>query len=179
MDPLDQDLNGRPVQETALILDKIPFGIGEWLGAKIQGIYFGNLKKYGIEKSEMRPAVQLNTTGKTPVIDIGTVKAIKSGKVKVVGEISKFNITGVTLKDGNKLDVDHIIFATGYHSCLDDLVENMADFTDQLGYPKAAVGTGYHDGVFFVGFNNYELGGILGTIYSDSETVARALAQEG
>lgn len=168
-----RDLNGNPVQETALILDKFPFGFGEWLGAKIQGIYFGDLKRYGIEKSKIRPAVQLNTTGKTPVIDIGTVKAIKQGKIKVVGEVNKFNNTGVTLKDGSMLDVDHIIFATGYHSCLDELIENMADFKDPLGYPKGAVGTGYHEGLFFVGFNNYELGGILGTIFSDSETVAK------
>ena len=168
-----RDLNGNPVQETALILDKFPFGFGEWLGAKIQGIYFGDLKRYGIEKSKIRPAVQLNTTGKTPVIDIGTVKAIKQGKIKVVGEVNKFNNTGVTLKDGTMLDVDHIIFATGYHSCLDELIENMADFKDPLGYPKGAVGTGYHEGLFFVGFNNYELGGILGTIFSDSETVAK------
>jgi len=170
-----RDLNGQPVQEAALVLDKIPFGVGQWLGAKIQGIYFGDLKKYGIDKSKIRPAVQLNTTGKTPVIDIGTVKAIKKGKIKVVGEVSKFNNTGVTLKNSDKLDVDHVIFATGYHSCLDDLIENMADFKDPLGYPKGAVGTGYHKGLYFVGFNNYELGGILGTIYTDSETVAKHL----
>lgn len=170
-----RDLNGNPVQETALILDKFPFGIGEWLGSKIQGLYFGNLRKYGIEKSKMRPAVQLNTTGKTPVIDIGTVKAIKQGKIKVIGEVDKFNNNGVALRNGDSLDVDHIIFATGYDSCLDDFIENMSEFKDRLGYPKGAVGTGFHQGLYFVGFSNYELGGILGTIYTDSEIVAKSL----
>ncbi|RLD20201.1 MAG: NAD(P)/FAD-dependent oxidoreductase [Bacteroidetes bacterium] len=173
-----RDLNGKPVQETALILDKFPLGFGEWLGAKIQGIYFGNLKKYGIEKSKMRPAVQLKTTGKTPVIDIGTVRAIKEGKIKIVGEVDKFDNLGVVIKGGENLDVDHIIFATGYDSCLDDLIENMSEFKDDLGYPKGAVGTEFHKGLYFVGFNNYELGGILGTIYSDSETVMNALTSE-
>jgi cation diffusion facilitator CzcD-associated flavoprotein CzcO len=172
-----RDLNGKPVQETALILDKFPFGFGEWLGAKIQGLYFGNLQKYGIEKSKIRPAVQLNTTGKTPVIDIGTVKAIKQGKIKVVGEVAKFKSTGVSFKNDEPLDIDNVIFATGYHSCIDDLIENMNEFKDPLGYPKGAVATGYHKGLYFIGFNNYELGGILGTIYSDSETVLNALIQ--
>jgi indole-3-pyruvate monooxygenase len=172
-----RDLNGKPVQETALILDKIPFGIGDWLGAKVQGLYFGNLKKHGIEKSKMRPAVQLSTTGKTPVIDIGTVKAIKQGKIKVVGEVRKFNNCGVTLMSGDDCEVDHIICATGYRSCLEDLIENMSDFTDLLGYPKGPIGTEYHEGIYFVGFNNYELGGILGTIYSDSEIVAQKICE--
>ena len=51
----------------------------------------------------------------------------------------------------------------------------MAEWLDDLGYPKGAVGQGYHDGLYFVGFNNYELGGILGTIFKDSEEVCRAL----
>jgi len=164
-----RDLNGRSVQETALILDKFPFGIGEWLGAKITGIYFGNLSKYGIEKSKVRPVVQLNTTGKTPVIDIGTVKAIKQGRIKVVSEANRFTAKGVMLDNGEELEVDHIIFATGYHSCLDGLIENMVEFKDRLGYPKGAIGSGFHEGLYFVGFNNYKLGGILGTIFSDSE----------
>ncbi len=172
-----RDLNGRPVQETALILDKIPFGLGEWLGAKIQGIYFGDLSKYGLEKSTVRPAVQLMETGKTPVIDIGTVSAIKRGDITVVGDVQKFIEDGVVLSDGTELQVDQVVLATGYRSSVSSLVERMAEWLDDLGYPKGAVGQGYHDGIYFVGFNNYELGGILVTIFKDSEEVCTALQQ--
>ncbi len=172
-----RDLNGRPVQETALILDKIPFGLGEWLGAKIQGIYFGDLSKYGLEKSTVRPAVQLMETGKTPVIDIGTVSAIKRGDITVVGDVQKFIEDGVVLSDGTELQVDQVVLATGYRSSVSSLVERMAEWLDDLGYPKGPVGQGYHDGIYFVGFNNYELGGILGTIFKDSEEVCTALQE--
>ena len=169
-------MNGRPVQETALILDKIPFGLGEWLGARIQNVYFGNLKKYGLEKSKVKPAIQLMETGKTPVIDIGTVAAIKAGKISVVPDVQSFDKNSVTLASGSKLDVDHVILATGYKSTLDLLIDNMHEWLDPLGYPKGAVGQGYHTGLYFVGFNNYELGGILGTIYKDSDEVVKSLA---
>ena len=171
-----RDLNGRPVQETAKILDKIPFGVGEWIGAKVQGFYFGDLTRYGLKKPEMRPAVQLRTTGKTPVIDIGTIKAIKAGKIKVVGEAVGVSADGINLADGSSLSVDNIILATGYEMGLKPMISGISDFLDPLGYPAGPVGEGAVEGLFFVGFNNYELGGILGTIYKDSEVVAEAIA---
>ncbi|MDX1406607.1 MAG: hypothetical protein R3330_00695, partial [Saprospiraceae bacterium] len=71
----------------------------------------------------------------------------------------------------------------GYRSCLEDLIPEMATFLDPMGYPLGPVGTGYHQGLYFVGFDNYKLGGILGTIYHDSLTVVteiqRALADQG
>ena len=44
-----RDLNGRPVQETAKTLDKIPFGLGDWVGSQIRKIYFGNFIEIWIE----------------------------------------------------------------------------------------------------------------------------------
>jgi hypothetical protein len=38
--------------------------------------------------------------------------------------------------------------------------------------------SGEHEGLYFVGFDNYKLGGILGTIFTDSETVAQAIREK-
>ena len=173
-----RDLNGRPVQETGKILAKFPWGLGDWIGARVQSIYFGDLTRYGLQRSKLPPAVQLRDTGKSPVIDIGTIKAIKKGKIKVVGEVRALHPTGVTLMDDSTLEIDHIITATGYHSCLDQLIERFADMQDRHGYPNGSIGTGYHTGLYFVGFDNYKIGGILGTIYKDSQTVVEHLLNE-
>ena len=54
-----RDLNGRPVQETAKTLEKLPFGLGDWLGSKIRRIYYGDLTKYGLKTSKISPALLL------------------------------------------------------------------------------------------------------------------------
>ena len=170
-----RDLNGRPVQTTSKMLAKLPFGIGEWIGAKVRNIYFGDLSKYGLHQAEVYPVVQLRNTGKTPVIDIGTVKAIKEGKIKVIDEITELSQNNVITQSGEQLEVDHIIYASGYRSKVDQLVPSGEDFMDAFGHPSKPIGEDFHDGLYFIGFNNYELGGILGTIVEESRLIAQHL----
>lgn len=59
-----RDINGRPTQLTAKVLEKLPLGIGEWVGNLIRKIVVGDLKKYGIEEPKLPPAKQLKETGK-------------------------------------------------------------------------------------------------------------------
>ncbi|MEL6720384.1 MAG: NAD(P)/FAD-dependent oxidoreductase [Bacteroidota bacterium] len=170
-----RDVNGRPVQLTAKKLAKIPFGIGDWLGTQIRRLVIGDLSKYGLPMSKVHPAQQLRETGKTPVIDLGTVAYIKKEKIKIIPDISQFYETGVITKDGNKHDFDAVILATGYRAKVDDFIENTEGLLDRFNVPKKPVMDGAHEGLYFVGFDNYKLGGILGTIYNDSETVAESI----
>lgn len=172
-----RDLNGRPVQVTAKQLAKLPFGFGDWLGTQIRKIYFGNIRKYGLEPSTMAPAVQLRETGKTPVVDIGTIKAIKEGKIKVVKGIDSFSENGVQTEDGQSLEIDSVILATGYRAKVEDFIERGTELLDKFGCPKGPIANGYHEGLFFVGFDNYKLGGIIGTITTDSATVVRRIRE--
>lgn len=171
-----RDLNGRPVQVTAKQLAKLPFGFGDWLGTQIRKIYFGNIRKYGLEPAKMPPAVQLRETGKTPVVDIGTVKAIKEGKITVVNGIQHFTENGVQFENDQFVELDSVILATGYKAKLEEFLERADEITDKLGCPKP-IGKGHHEGLFFVGFDNYKLGGIIGTINTDSATVVRRIRE--
>ena len=166
-----RDVNGRPVQLTARTLAKIPFGIGDWLGTQIRKIIIGDLSKYGVPLSTQHPVVQLRETGKTPVIDLGTVEHIKKGKIKIVGKIDRFFEKGIVFESGDEIEFDAIILATGYRAKVEDFLENGKEFLDKYEVPKQPIGEGKFKGLYFVGFDNYKLGGILGTIYTDSETV--------
>jgi len=42
-----RDINGRPVQLTAKKLEKLPFGLGRWIGKKVRQIVIGDLSEYG------------------------------------------------------------------------------------------------------------------------------------
>jgi cation diffusion facilitator CzcD-associated flavoprotein CzcO len=163
---------GKPTQLTAKKLEKIPFGLGDWLGTRIRRIAMGNLKKYGLKTAKMSPAKQLRETGRTPVIDLGTIDQIKAGKIKVLPDIDHFNIDGLLLfKNDEQHHFDAIILATGYRAQIEDFLEDTEGLLDDFHVPKSPVGSGRHRGLYFVGFDNYKLGGILGTIYTDSELI--------
>ncbi len=166
-----RDINGRPTQLTARILAKLPFGLGDWLGTAIRKIVIGDLQKYGLESSAVPPAVQLRETGKTPVIDLGTVALIKKRKIKVIGAIQSFYDDGVVLTNGTRMPFDEVVLATGYTPDIEQFFEDPEDLLDQHGAPKAPIGIGRFKGLYFIGFDNYKLGGILGTIFKDSEKV--------
>lgn len=168
-----RDVNGRPVQLTARTLAKIPFGIGDWLGTQIRKVVIGDLTKYGVPMSKQHPVVQLRETGKTPVIDLGTVNQIKKGNIKIVGKIDRFFEKGIVFENGEKKEFDSVILATGYRAKVEDFLENGKEFLDKYEIPKQPIGDGKFEGLYFVGFDNYKLGGILGTIYNDSELVVK------
>ena len=171
-----RDINGRSVQMTAKTLDKIPLGLGNWLGTQIRKHVIGDLSKYGIPMSKMHPAVQLKETGKTPVIDLGTVEYIKAGKIKILPDITHFSEEGISFVNGEEHNFDSVILATGYRAQLGDFIEGIDGFLDTYEVPNQPVGEGKFKGLYFVGFDNYKLGGILGTIYNDSATVTQDIS---
>ena len=173
-----RDILGRPTQLSARMLDKLPFGIGKMLGSLSAKLAIGDLTPYGLTRSQMHPIDQLKTLGKTPVIDLGTVAQIKKGNIQVVGDLRAFNNHGVVTEDGRELAVEAVILATGYKAGLSSFIDNTDDLLDDHGLPKSWKGEGAYTGLYFVGFDNYKLGGILGTIYSDSEKIVRDIVKE-
>ena len=163
-----RDINGQPVQLTAKKLAKIPFGIGDWLGTVIRKVIIGDVAKYGLRITKMHPTVQLRQTGKTPVIDIGTIKAIKEEKIKVHPGLQSFEGSKVNFVDGTSESFDSIILATGYKANIQDFLNEMSGLLDKNGLPTEKIGIGKRKGLYFLGFDNYKLGGILGTIQDDS-----------
>ncbi|MEL6987178.1 MAG: NAD(P)/FAD-dependent oxidoreductase [Bacteroidota bacterium] len=172
-----RDLNGRPTQLTAKKLEKLPFKLGDWLGIQIRKFYYGDLSKYGLETSKLSPVEQLKKTGKTPVIDLGTIEKIKEGKIKVIGDVKSFHEDGVQLINGSKEAFGGIILATGYRAKLEEFIPGIQSFLDQYGVPKGPIGKGDFTNMYFVGFDNYKLGGLLGTIHTDSETVVEEISR--
>ena len=170
---IPRDINGRPTQLTAKMLEKFPFGIGEWLGNVVRKVVVGNLSKYGIREPKLAPAKQIKLTGKTPVLDIGTLRHIKSGKIKILPDVDHFDSEGVVTKDGKVYQFDSVLLATGYRAGIEQFLVNTKNLFDDYGVPKNPVGEGDYDGLYFVGFDNYKLGGILGTIRTDSELIVK------
>jgi putative flavoprotein involved in K+ transport len=116
------------------------------------------------------------STGTTPILDVGIVAAIKSGRVEVVAAVERFDGDDVLLADGSRIQPDAVIAATGFRAGLDRLVEGL-DVLGPRGLPKSTDGEPVLPGLWFVGFVP-TLGGQLREGSNAARKVADALAAE-
>lgn len=79
-------------------------------------LILGNIEKYGIKRPCLGPLQLKNSEGKTPVLDIGTLSKIRSGDIRIVPGIKRFLGDGAELVNGQVLQIDSVILATGYSS---------------------------------------------------------------
>jgi hypothetical protein len=170
-----RDLFGRPIQKTAKILDKLPFDLGAHIGNIVRKLYFGNLAKYNIPIHTEPPIKMLRETGKTPTIDLGTVARIKDGSIHVHADVSHFDKTSVYYTNGDSSVIDAVILATGYLTHLETLIEDSKNCIDQKGEPIKKCNPGNQQGLYFIGFDNYKTGGILGTLRDDSAEITKSI----
>ncbi|KAK6914203.1 Flavin monooxygenase-like [Dillenia turbinata] len=123
-------------------------------------LVLGNIAKYGLRRPSKGPIQLKNTEGKTPVLDIGALKKIRSGEIKVVPGIKRFLHNRVELVNGDVLDIDSVILATGYCSNVPSwLKEN--EFFSTNGFPKTPFPNGWKGkaGLYAVGFTRRGLSG--------------------
>ena len=65
------------------LLKFIPCDLVDSTVVMLSKFLHGNLAKYGLERPDKGPFLLKNMTGQSPVIDVGTLKMIKSGKIQV------------------------------------------------------------------------------------------------
>ncbi|CAH8368087.1 unnamed protein product [Eruca vesicaria subsp. sativa] len=135
-----------------------------WLADKtlllLARIVLGNTDKYGLKRPKIGPLELKSLEGKTPVLDIGALPKIRSGKIKIVPGIIKFGRGKVELVDGRVLEIDSVILATGYRSNVPSWLKDNDFFSDD-GIPKNPFPNGWKGeaGLYAVGFTRKGLFG--------------------
>jgi len=62
--------------------------------------------------------------------------------------------------------------ATGYKPRIEEFIDQGEDILDAYGCPTPPIGLDFHQHLYFLGFDNYKLGGILGIIMEESKLIA-------
>lgn len=166
---VSRDLFGKPTQHTALQLQKLPDWLSDLIANTVQKLTIGDLTKYGLAPREMAPSAQLRELGKTPIIDLGTVKLIKQGHVKIHPKVQNFTSTGVVFESGEEKYFDAIVLAVGYKSKVEEFLEDTQSVFNHLGEPKS-YRIPEHKGLYFNGFDAYT-GGLLYAINLNSKFI--------
>ncbi|XP_044472493.1 indole-3-pyruvate monooxygenase YUCCA2-like isoform X2 [Mangifera indica] len=132
----------------------------------------GDTARIGINRPKLGPLELKNLSGKTPVLDVGTIGKIKSGDIKVISqEIKRLTKDSVEFVDGKEEKFDAIILATGFKSNVVSWLK--ADmFSQKKGMPRKPFPNGWkgQNGLYAVGFT-YR--GLLGASFT-----ARKIAED-
>jgi hypothetical protein len=172
-----RDVLGRPTQVTSMMLARLPTRIGDAVARVLRDLTVGDLGRYGLRTSTMSPLRQLREEGRTPVIDVGTLGMIKRGKIAVRPGIERFTPDGVQFADGRSETYGTVILATGYRPALGELFPGVRLEVDANGMPAQPAGAGELAGVYFVGFDVRQPGGLLRTIGQQAMQVADRIAK--
>ncbi|CAK8564800.1 unnamed protein product [Lathyrus sativus] len=98
---------------------------------------YGDLSKYGIYRPKDGPLYIKNVTGKSAVIDVGTIEKIKEGSIKVLPSgIKKIEMKNVIFENNVEKEFDAIVFATGYKSVANGWLKDYQYGLNEKGFPK-------------------------------------------
>ncbi|KAL0351562.1 UNVERIFIED_CONTAM: putative indole-3-pyruvate monooxygenase YUCCA10 [Sesamum calycinum] len=99
------------------LLKYLPLDLVDNIVLTLSKIKYGNnLSDYGIQRPGKGPFFLKRATGRSPVIDVGTVSKIRAGEIEVFPSIKKVNGDHVQFAEGATKSYDAVVFATGYKS---------------------------------------------------------------
>ncbi|KAF6149750.1 hypothetical protein GIB67_017483 [Kingdonia uniflora] len=151
------------------LLNWFPRNLVDWLLVLYSRFIFGDIRRFGIERPDVGPLELKSASGKTPVLDFGTVAKIKGGLIKVVPGIRKFTTNGSTFVDGSARDFDSIILATGYTHNVPSWLKEEEFFSNKEGDSWKR-----NNRLYTVGFTKK---GLLG-VSMDARKVAEDIARQ-
>ncbi|CAD6237689.1 unnamed protein product [Miscanthus lutarioriparius] len=153
------------------LLKLLPVQVVDWILLAAARLALGDTGKLGLRRPKTGPIELKNLTGRTPVLDVGTLGHIKTGKIKVVGAVKEVTQSGVRFADGKEEQFDAIIQATGYRSNVPSWLKDGDDVFTIEGMPRIPFPNGWKgkNGLYTVGFSQR---GLLGAS-ADALNIAR------
>src|SRR3954467_3482101 len=171
-----RDVLGRPSQQTSVLLSRLPAGLRDALVSPVLRLAVGDLSRWGIVRPTLGPHRLIESTGRIPMLDIGTIAHVKAGRIQVVPGVQEVQPDRVCFVDGRTLAFDAIILATGYRPALERLIDGFASISDERGRPHRFGAETAIPGLFFVGFRNPATGA-LREITREAPRVAAAIQE--
>ncbi|KAL5783245.1 hypothetical protein ACOSP7_008274 [Xanthoceras sorbifolium] len=155
------------------MLGKSTFGLSMWLLKWlpmqlvdrflliVSWLMLGDTARFGLDRPHLGPLQLKNLSGKTPVLDVGTLAKIKSGDIKVCAGIKRLKRHAVEFVNGKTENFDAIILATGYKSNVPSWLQESEMFSEKDGLPRRPFPNGWkgESGLYAVGFTKR---GLLG-----------------
>jgi len=171
-----REVLGIPNVAISIAQNKLPPRVADTLNAPILRLRFGDLTPYGLRRPPRGPLAQIESARRIPLIDVGTIKLIKSGQIQVYPGIERFTPEGVIFTDGRQQAFDAVVLATGYRPRVNTFLEGAASAYDEQGTPLCSGRETPIAGLYFCGFYVSPTG-MLREIGLEARRIATAIAK--
>jgi indole-3-pyruvate monooxygenase len=172
-----RDVLGIPVLELSIFLSRLSPSMADTISAPLMKVLVGDIQKLGLKKMPYGPLEQIRRDGTIPVLDIGTLRLIREGHIKIYGDIDCLDGERVYFKDGRSGNFDAVVAAIGYE-------ENLSEFLTvdkmRLEDLKQPVGKQRYfglDGLYFCGYYISPTGQFR-EIGSDAQKIAADISKK-
>jgi len=170
-----RDFLGMPTQLTSIRMRWAPLPLADAIGRLVSRLAFGDLTRHGFARPDVGPLSAIKRRGRIPLIDVGTIAAIKRGEIAVKPAVERFTEAGAAFADGTGEEFDAAVLATGYRPALADFVA-VPGVLDDAGVPRVWRGGGACPNLYFVGYRQPATG-LLREIAIEAEAVAAQIAR--
>lgn len=173
---LPKDIFGFPVLEIGKLTSVLPARIADKITAPVIKMLVGDITKLGLKKSSYGPREQIEKQKRIPLLDIGTIKLIREGHIKVYGDIVRIEAHTIYFVDNRHADFDAIILATGFRNNLQHILNLSKDRLNDLANSTSKQSFFGKDGLYLCGFYLSPMG-MLREIGIEAKKIAKDIAK--
>jgi indole-3-pyruvate monooxygenase len=170
-----RDFLGLPIQTATLRLARLPLPLADRIGRAVSRLAFGDVARLGFGRPALGPLSAIKLRRRIPLIDVGTIAAVKRGDVAVKPGVERLTEAGAVFADGSEAAFDAVVLATGFRPALEEIVD-VPGALDDDGHPRDWRGGGARANLFFVGYEIVPTGH-LREIALRAEAVAAEIAR--
>lgn len=149
---IPRDVLGIPVLALSLLLNRLKPHTADLVSAPLINWLIGDLTQLGLKKMPYGPLEEIRRDGNTPVLDIGTLRHIRKGHIKIYDDIDYIKGKDIHFTDGKREAFDAIVAGIGYDRDYAEIVAvDRCRFDDlQLSVDKQKYFGS--DGLYFCGY---------------------------
>ncbi len=93
---IPRDVFGIPVLQLSLFMNHLPPKVADAINAPLVRLLIGDITRLGLKKLPYGPLEQIQRDGRIPLLDIGTIRHIREGHIKICYNVDF--ITGKTIQ---------------------------------------------------------------------------------
>lgn len=172
---IPREILGIPILEISQLMSQLPPRVADMINAPLIRVLYGDISRLGLKKMPYGPFEEIQRDRNIPVIDIGVIKHIRKGHIKVFGGIDRVEGNTIYFTDGCQKNFDVIIAAIGYYTDCAEFIE-----LDKIRLEDLQACTNKQkffgkDGLYFCGFSISPTGHIR-EIAKDAQKIAADIA---
>ena len=173
---IPREVLGTPFLTMGILQSWLPSRLVDALNAPVTNAIIGDLRPYGLRRPADGPITQIREQGRVPFIDVGTIKLIKAGHVKVYPNIERFTETGVVFADGRRQDFDAVVLATGFRPVVNRWLQAPPHALDEQGAPALSGKPVNGHNLYFCGYYISPTG-MLREIAMEAQAISEHIAK--